>query len=151
MQCTVSSVPIQTTVGDSQCKKLIASAQLAIFLSPKVVFNPNIILLWVQCYLKCFIFVFGNLITFIPGNSCTQGLEMPQKTVTSQAWSVCMLGQSQQSCLKPLWKGDLGQPHTPVPNQHSHSHTHLPVQIPLENKGTLSAIEVTANIYNIIG
>lgn len=38
------AVPVQTSVEDSQCQMLVASAQLAIFLSQNVVYNTSITL-----------------------------------------------------------------------------------------------------------
>lgn len=43
---TSLAVLVQTTPGDSQCKKLVGSAQLALFLSQNVVFNTGITLPW---------------------------------------------------------------------------------------------------------
>ena len=61
---TSLAIPVQTTVGDSQCKKLVASAQPAIFLSKNVVFNTSIMLLWKQCYFKLLIFYVKHLDSF---------------------------------------------------------------------------------------
>lgn len=61
---TNPAVLVQTTVGDSQCKKLAASAQLAIFLSQNVTFNTSIMLLWKQSYFKLLIFYVRHLDRF---------------------------------------------------------------------------------------
>lgn len=55
------AVPVQTTVADSQCKKLVASTQLAIFLSQNVVFNTSIVLLWKLRSIKLLIFYVRHL------------------------------------------------------------------------------------------
>lgn len=58
------AAPVQTTVGDSQCKTLAASAQLAIFLSQNLIFDTSIMLLWKQSYFKLLIFYVRHLDRF---------------------------------------------------------------------------------------
>lgn len=76
--------------------KLVASAQLAIFLSQNVLLNTSIMLLWKWCYFNCWSFQSGILITLVPRNSFTECLEMSHRTLTSQAWCVWVFVQVPQ-------------------------------------------------------
>lgn len=58
---TSLAVLVQTALGDSQCKKLVGSAQLAIFLSQNMVFNTSITLPWKWCDFKLLIFYVRHL------------------------------------------------------------------------------------------
>jgi len=81
----------------------------------------------------------GILVTFVPSNGFTEGLEMSHMTITSQASSVWVLRQVPPAVPEvSSAREEIRDRQSSVNSQHSHSQTNLLILIPLISKGSSS-------------